>query len=75
MLLCLDQIRKMDWIPRTIRQKQKKIESVIKEIEQNTGRAASDEEIARGLPISKTPEEPQKAKPALRESYNFAHMI
>lgn len=48
----LDQIRKMDWIPRTIRQKQKKIESVIKEIEQNTGRAASDEEIARGLGIS-----------------------
>ena len=28
----LDQIRKMDWIPRTIRQKQKKIEAVIKEI-------------------------------------------
>ena len=29
----LDQIRKMDWIPRTIRQKQKKIETAIKEIE------------------------------------------
>ena len=29
----LDQIRKMDWIPRTIRQKQKKIEAAIKEIE------------------------------------------
>ena len=26
----LDQIRKMDWIPRTIRQKQKKIETVMK---------------------------------------------
>ena len=48
----LDQIRKMDWIPRTIRQKQKKIESVIKEIEQNTGHAATDEEIAVGLGIS-----------------------
>ena len=35
----LDQIRKMDWIPRTIRQKQKKIEAVIKEIEQSEGRA------------------------------------
>ena len=44
----LDQIRKMDWIPRTIRQKQKKIESVIKEIEQNTGHAATDGEIAVG---------------------------
>jgi len=48
----LDQIRKMDWIPRTIRQKQKKIEGVIREIEQETGHAASDEEIARRLGIS-----------------------
>ena len=48
----LDQIRKMDWIPRTIRQKQKKIETVIREIEQSTGRGATDEEIARGLGIS-----------------------
>lgn len=48
----LDQIRKMDWIPRTIRQKQKKIEAVIREIEQTAGRGATDEEIARGLGIS-----------------------
>ena len=32
----LDQIRKMDWIPRTIRQKQKKIEAAIHEIEKET---------------------------------------
>ena len=48
----LDQIRKMDWIPRTIRQKQKKIETVIREIEQETGHNASDEEIAEKLGIS-----------------------
>ncbi len=48
----LDQIRKMDWIPRTIRQKQKKIEIVVKEIEQSTGRKPTDEEIALGLGIS-----------------------
>ena len=48
----LDQIRKMDWIPRAIRQKQKKIENVIREIEQNTGHSASDEEIAEKLGIS-----------------------
>ncbi|MBO7634429.1 MAG: sigma-70 family RNA polymerase sigma factor, partial [Lachnospiraceae bacterium] len=35
----LDQIRKMDWIPRTIRQKQKKIDAVMHEIEQSKGRA------------------------------------
>lgn len=48
----LDQIRKMDWIPRTIRQKQKRIENVIKEIEQDTGRSATDVEVARALGIS-----------------------
>jgi len=48
----LDQIRKMDWIPRTIRQKQKKIESVIKQIELTTGHSATDEEIAKELGIS-----------------------
>ncbi|MBR1771011.1 MAG: FliA/WhiG family RNA polymerase sigma factor [Lachnospiraceae bacterium] len=48
----LDQIRRMDWIPRTIRQKQKKIEACIRQIEQETGHAASDEDIARALGIS-----------------------
>lgn len=48
----LDQIRKMDWIPRTIRQKQKRIDAVIKDIELTTGRSATDEEIAKGLGIS-----------------------
>lgn len=48
----LDQIRKLDWIPRTIRQKQKRIETVIREVEQETGHAAGDEEIAQRLGIS-----------------------
>jgi len=48
----LDQIRKMDWIPRTIRQKQKKIDTAIREIEARCGRSATDEEIARNLGIS-----------------------
>jgi RNA polymerase sigma factor for flagellar operon FliA len=48
----LDQIRKMDWIPRTIRQKQKQIEAVMRQVEQDTGRQATDEEIAIGLGIS-----------------------
>lgn len=48
----LDQIRKMDWIPRTIRQRQKQIDAVIRQIESQTGRSATDEEIARELGIS-----------------------
>ena len=43
----LDQIRKMDWIPRTVRQRQRKIEDAIKAVEMKTGKTASDEEIAQ----------------------------
>ena len=48
----LDQIRKMDWIPRTIRQKQKRIEAVIRDVENTTGKSASDDDIAKGLGIT-----------------------
>ena len=48
----LDQIRKMDWIPRTIRQRQKQIDAVMRQIESEKGRAATDEEIAVGLGIT-----------------------
>lgn len=48
----LDQIRKMDWIPRSLRQKQKKIDAAMSKIEAETGKAATDEEIATELGIS-----------------------
>ncbi|MCR4842447.1 MAG: FliA/WhiG family RNA polymerase sigma factor [Eubacterium sp.] len=48
----LDQIRKMDWIPRTVRQRQKKIDEAIANIEARTGRVATDEDIAAELEIS-----------------------
>ncbi len=50
----LDQIRKMDWIPRTVRQKQKKIEEAVKQIETRTGRNPSDDELAKELGIRET---------------------
>ena len=48
----IDQIRKSDWIPRTIRQKQKQLDAVMKDIEAKKGRQATDEEIAEALGIS-----------------------
>lgn len=48
----LDQIRKMDWIPRTIRQKQKKIDEAIKEVENQTGKSATDAAVAKQLGLS-----------------------
>ncbi len=48
----LDQIRRMDWIPRSVRQKQKQIDAAFSKIEAETGRLATDEEIAAELGIS-----------------------
>ena len=48
----LDQIRKMDWIPRTIRKRQRQIDQVMNDIQAREGREATDEEIAGGLGIS-----------------------
>ncbi len=48
----LDQIRRMDWIPRTVRQKQKMLDTAYKAVEARTGRPATDEEIAEELQIS-----------------------
>lgn len=48
----LDHIRKMDWIPRTVRQKQKKLEQAIREIELSTGGTPTDKQVAEALGIS-----------------------
>jgi len=48
----LDQIRKMDWIPRTVRQRQRKMDEAIKKIEDEKGRTATDEEISAELGLS-----------------------
>ena len=42
----LDQIRKMDWIPRTVRQRQRKIDEAIKSLEARTGKTPTDEMLA-----------------------------
>ena len=49
----LDQIRKMDWIPRTLRQKQKKLEQAVHDLEAEYGRAATSDELSQKLEISK----------------------
>ncbi|MCR4605406.1 MAG: FliA/WhiG family RNA polymerase sigma factor [Eubacterium sp.] len=51
----LDQIRKMDWVPRTLRQKQKKMDNAVAKLEADFGRPATDEEIATELGL--TPDE------------------
>lgn len=48
----LDQIRKMDWLSRTMRQKQKSWEAALRKLESSLGRAPTDEEIAAEMEIS-----------------------
>ncbi|TCT15075.1 RNA polymerase sigma factor for flagellar operon FliA [Natranaerovirga pectinivora] len=48
----IDQIRKMDWIPRSLRQKQKKIDEAFYTLENKLGRQGTDEEMAEALELS-----------------------
>lgn len=48
----LDQIRKMDWIPRSVRQKQKQIEAAVTKLEKEKGANLKDKDVALELGIS-----------------------
>ncbi len=48
----LDQVRRMDWLPRTLRQKQKRMDAAYQKLETETGRFATDDELAAELEIS-----------------------
>jgi len=47
-----DELRTIDWIPRSIRQKAKHVEKTIVELENRLGRTVEDEEIAQELELS-----------------------
>lgn len=47
-----DELRNLDWIPRTIRHKTKMLEEAIYKIEERKGSSATDEEIAEELGIT-----------------------
>lgn len=48
----IDELRAIDWVPRSVRQKTKEIEDAIYNLESKLGRPASDFEIAQSLHIS-----------------------
>jgi RNA polymerase sigma factor FliA len=47
-----DQLRQLDWVPRSVRQKTRELEETIRRVEAQLGRAATDQEIARELGVS-----------------------
>jgi len=47
----LDELRSMDWVPRSVRQKARKVEDTIARLEFTLGRPARDEEVANEMNI------------------------
>ena len=47
----LDELRSMDWVPRSVRQKARKVEDAYARLEFTLGRPASDEEVASEMKI------------------------
>jgi RNA polymerase sigma factor for flagellar operon FliA len=48
----IDELRSMDWVPRSVRSRAREIERAIGELEARLGRAPEDEEIAKKLGVS-----------------------
>src|SRR5262245_635194 len=48
----IDELRSMDWVPRSVRARAREIERTIGQLEAKLGRAPTDEEISRTLGIS-----------------------
>lgn len=53
----IDELRAQDWLPRSLRQKAKDVESTLRELENGLGRSASDAELAQALrvPVDQVP--------------------
>ena len=47
-----DELRRLDWVPRSVHEKAKKIEKTMQELTQRTGAIPSDAEMAKALGIS-----------------------
>jgi len=48
----IDSIREMDWVPRSLRQKNKELEKAYREIENELGHSASDKDVADKMGVS-----------------------
>lgn len=47
-----DELRELDWVPRSVRQMSRKIEDTIADLEATLGRAATDAEIAKAMNLT-----------------------
>jgi RNA polymerase sigma factor FliA len=47
-----DELRRLDWVPRSVHDKARKVQAVMHQLEQANGEPASDEQMARALELS-----------------------
>lgn len=47
-----DELRSIDWVPRSVRQKTREIEETIQHLESDLGRSVTDEEVAKAMNMS-----------------------
>lgn len=50
----LDELRKLDWVPRTVHEKARKIQTVMAQLEQKLGRVPTEAQMAKALNLSMT---------------------
>jgi RNA polymerase sigma factor for flagellar operon FliA len=50
----LDELRRMDWVPRTIHEKARKLKAAMSQLEQSLGRAPTEAQMAKALNLSVT---------------------
>lgn len=48
----LDELRRMDWVPRTIHEKARRLKSVLLELEQKLGRTPTEAQMAKAMKLS-----------------------
>jgi RNA polymerase sigma factor for flagellar operon FliA len=48
----LDELRRMDWVPRTVHEKARKIQNAMAQLEQKLGRAPTEAQMAKALNLS-----------------------
>jgi len=48
----LDELRRLDWVPRSVHDKARRVQAVMQKLEQDQGQPPSDEEMARALKLS-----------------------
>lgn len=50
----LDELRRMDWVPRTVHEKARKIQQTMAELEQKLGRTPTEAQVAKAMGLSPT---------------------